>query len=288
MGLDVEKISITASDGYMLGATVYRATESTAVLIINGATAVPQGFYRRFAEFIRSKGITVITYDFRGMGESAPQSLKAYAATCSDWGLLDIPAVLKWTKEYLKPESIYFVGHSAGGQQAGLLEDASSIDAMVTISAQSGYWRLQGGNQKLAVWLSTYILIPLSIRLFGYFPWSKLGSAMDLPRNVASQWAKWCRHPKYILGDSSLPLERYKKFVAPVLAYSIDDDDWGTATAVDAMMLEGYPNVERRHIVPAEYGIKKMAHMGFFRQQAEPLWSEVYSWLSEKNNRLVD
>jgi len=83
------------------------------------------------------------------------------------------------------------------------------------------------------------------------------------------------------LSDTSLPLERYKNFLAPVLAYSIDDDDWGTAASVDSMMLNAYSNVERRHIAPADYGIKKLGHMGFFRKGSEPLWQEVFEWLQQ-------
>lgn len=275
----VENVHIQTADGETLGGTLYRASNTHSVLIINGATGVPQGFYRRFAAFMQAKGITTLTYDFRGVGDSAPKNLKHYKAKCSDWGLYDIPAALNWVKENLYPEKIYFVGHSSGGQQAGLLEDPSRVNAMVTLSAQNGNWRLQGGGQKLGVLLNTFIVIPLLTRVFGYFPWSKLGNSVDLPPNIALQWAKWCRHPEYLLGDSSLPLERYQQFSAPVLAYSIDDDNWGTAEAVDSMMLAAYKNVDREHIVPSEHGIKHMGHMGFFRKEAESLWQDVFDWL---------
>ena len=65
-----------------------------------------------------------------------------------------------------------------------------------------------------------------------------------------------------------------------MLAYSIDDDKWGTRRAVDAMMA-AYPNVERRYIDPARYGIKKLGHLGYFRPVARDTWAEGIEWLEQ-------
>ena len=109
-------------------------------------------------------------------------------------------------------------------------------------------------------------------------PWSWVSSAEDLPKHVALEWSGWCRNRNYLLGDDTLPLDRYQRFDAPVLAYSFDDDNWGTARAVDAMM-SAYPNLERRHAVPTDYGLEAIGHFGYFRPQAKALWSEGLAWL---------
>jgi predicted alpha/beta hydrolase len=114
--------------------------------------------------------------------------------------------------------------------------------------------------------------------LFGYFPWSRFAAGEDLPAGVALEWARWCRNRDYLLGDETLPLQRYEAFDAPVLAYSIEDDDWGTPRAVDDMM-RAYANVARRHLVPPDYGLDKLGHMGFFRKGSEAIWDEVIAWL---------
>jgi predicted alpha/beta hydrolase len=148
---------------------------------------------------------------------------------------------------------------------------------MVTLSAQSGHWRLQGGEQKLVVWLHTHVTLPLLSRVCGYMPMKAVGAGEDMPAGVASEWARWCRHRDYVLGDPTLPLDRYAAFTAPVLAYSIDDDKWGTPPSVDAMM-RAYPSVERRHIIPSQHGLDRVGHMGFFRPTSRPLWHEVIDW----------
>jgi len=276
-----ETVRISTADGYVLGGTLLRAADSKRVVIIHGATAVPHLFYRRFAEFLQSRGLTVLLYDFRGVGASAPDSLKGFKAKCSDWGMLDMPATVSWVQATLEAERIYFVGHSAGGQQAGLLEDPDKVDAMLTVCAQSGYWRLQGGWEKLNVMLQVFLIIPLLVRIVGYLPWSRFAKAEDLPAGVALQWARWCRHRDYLHRDQSLPLQRFKQFSAPVLAYSIDDDKWGTTEAVDALTVSSYPHAERRHIVPAVYDVDRLGHMGYFRKGSEALWREAVDWLAQ-------
>jgi predicted alpha/beta hydrolase len=189
-----------------------------------------------------------------------------------------MPAMVDWIGRELAPKRLFAIGHSFGGQALGMIENAERIDAMVGVSAQSGYWGVQGGREPAKVRLIVTAIIPLLSRLVGYFPWSWFANGADLPRGVALEWARWCRNPDYLLGDDSLPLERYKQFTAPVLAYSIEDDDWGTRRAVDDMM-RAYPNVTRRHIAPADYGLSRLQHMGFFRDGSEPLWREAIEWL---------
>ncbi|MEM9058342.1 MAG: alpha/beta fold hydrolase [Pseudomonadota bacterium] len=277
MTADPQPVEITAADGYALGGTLFATDGADTVVIVHPATAVPQGFYRRFAAHIQQRGWTVLTYDFRGIGASAPESLKGFAGQASDWGLLDMPAALRWAERELTPRRVFFVGHSAGGQQAGLIDTPDSVTAMVTVSAQSGFWGYQGGVEKLRVLIVMGLVVPVLARAAGYLPWSRLAAGEDLPRNAALEWARWCRSPRYLLGDAALPLHRYANFRAPVLAYSIDDDDWGTARSVDAMM-RAYPNLERRHLVPAQHGLKKLGHMGYFRQGSEALWDEAIEW----------
>jgi len=271
---------IVAADGYPLAATLYRGSSNGTVVLINSATAVPRRFYQRLASWLQQNGWTAVTYDYRGIGDSKPASLRGFAARMRDWAFLDMTAMVDWVSVEFSPCRLFAIGHSFGGQTLGLIENASRIDAMVGVSAQSGYWAVQGGREPARVRLIVTVLIPLLSRLVGYFPWSWFASGADLPKHVALEWAGWCRNQHYLLDDESLPLERYARFRAPVLAYSVEDDDWGTRRAVDAMM-RAYPNVTRRHIAPAEYGLPRLEHMGFFRDGSQPIWRELVEWLEE-------
>jgi predicted alpha/beta hydrolase len=278
----VEPAVIPAVDGFALAATRYEpATNPTrTVVVISSATAVPQRYYRSFATFLAEQGYTTITYDYRGIGGSRPTSLRGFAAGARDWALLDMAGVVDWAYASYAPGRLFLVGHSYGGQTAGLLPNGHRVDAMVTSSSQSGYWALQGGFQKAAVAFHTHVTLPVLARLFGYVPWSKFSSAEDLPKAFALEWAAWCRRPGYLLDDHTLPLERFAQFQAPVLALSFADDTWGTREAVDAMM-RAYPRVERRHIAPAGVGLPAIGHFGFFRPQSAALWPDIVAWLEK-------
>lgn len=277
--MQVSQITIPARDGFALAGTVYRHDAATdRAVIISSATAVPQRFYRHYARALADEGYIAVTYDYRGIGGSRPATLRGFDATMRDWGLLDMAGVVDWARLQLGAERIFVAGHSAGGQVAGLLDNSSAIDGMLTFSAQSGHWRLQGGEQKAMVAFHVYLTLPLLSSIFGFVPWSRLGSAEDLPKGAALEWSRWCRDPEYLLGDDTLPLDRYRDFVAPVLAYSFDDDKWGTKRAVDAMM-SAYPHVERRHVAPSDVGLNSIGHFGYFRQDSERLWREGIDWL---------
>jgi predicted alpha/beta hydrolase len=271
---------VVAADGYELATSFFDGGSTDTFVLINSATGVPRRFYRRFATYVQRQGWHALTYDYRGVGDSKPDSLRGFKGSMRDWALLDMTAMVSWIEREISPGRLFVVGHSFGGQTPGMIENAHAIDAMVGVSAQSGHWAVQGGREPARVRLIVTVVIPLLSQLFGYFPWSRFARGEDLPKGVALEWARWCRNPNYLLDDGTLPLYRYESFAAPVLAYSIGDDDWGTRRAVDDMM-RAYRNVSRRHIEPADYGLERLQHMGFFREGAEPIWREVIEWLSD-------
>src|SRR3954467_9401113 len=99
-GLDdvfIDDITVPATDGYPLAATLFlpRGAKRHAVLI-NSATAVPRKLYRGFAGYLAQRGCAVLTYDYRGTGDSRPQartgdkpkSLAGFKASMSDCAAL--------------------------------------------------------------------------------------------------------------------------------------------------------------------------------------------------------
>ena len=270
--MTIERLRIPARDGHELAGTLYRPPDRDLeqVTIIHSATAVPRRFYEAFARYLAHHGMSVVSYDYRGIGGSKPESLRGFQARAEDWVLQDMAGVLDWVQAELTPRRIGHVGHSFGGQTPGLLPNGHLIDAMVTVSAQTGYWNMQRGFERWNVGFHVHVTLPLFARVLGYVPWSAFSKAEDLPRGVALQWARWCRSPGYLFDDPGLPLDRYADFSTPILAYSVEDDDWGTAPAVDAVHRH-YPDVTRKHIDPKRAGLPPVGHFGFFRSRSEPL-----------------
>ncbi len=75
----IDDITFPAEDGYALGATLFlpRGAKQHAVLI-NSATAVPRKIYRKFATYLAHRGSAVLTYDYRGVGDSRQRAMIGY------------------------------------------------------------------------------------------------------------------------------------------------------------------------------------------------------------------
>src|SRR5947209_5475061 len=212
-GLDdvfVDDIRFPATDGYLLGATLYlpRRARRQAILI-NSATAVPRQFYQGFASYLARRGSAVLAYDYRGIGGSRqrsptdvnrPRSLAGFNASMSDWAARDVTAAVAWMRERYKSMPLNYIGHSFGGQALGLLANNSDISRALLIAAQAGYWKLMAAPERFRVYaVLNFAGRPLT-RLLGYTPgWTGLGH--DLPKAVFLEWVDWVMSERYMFSD---------------------------------------------------------------------------------------
>lgn len=67
-----ESFWITCKDGYQLAAQFYPAQEKKAEypILICPATGITKNFYHSFATWLSQQGYNVLSFDFRGIGES--------------------------------------------------------------------------------------------------------------------------------------------------------------------------------------------------------------------------
>ena len=280
---------VPARDDYPLGVTHFCSAgpgKPPGVVLFNSATAVPQSFYGECARFFARQGYDVYTYDYRGIGKSAPESLWGFDASVQTWAEKDISAVIHFVRNRHPDLDFTYFAHSIGGQILGLVDSASQIDRAIFVSSQSGYWKLQGGNQKYAVWGFTHLVFPVLARAVGYLPWSRFASGEDLPKDAALQWASWCRSPNYLFDDPTLDgLEGYQRLDRPILAYCIADDDWGTRKSVQAMVGRyTASDVEYRDVHPSQFGFKSLGHFGYFKRGRESLWQDALDWIQVRQN----
>ncbi len=276
----VTKTTIRAEDGFELGATITQPPwPALATLVIHGATAVRQSYYEAFARRAAIRGgLRVITYDYRGIGESRPASLVGFRATMTDWAKLDARAVLREAHDRWA-DPIVMLGHSFGGQLVGLVDECRDLAGAAMIASQFGWWGHWRGLDMLRMAAYWYVLIPSVSTAFGYLP-GKAGLGVDLPRGVAAEWAAWCRHPKYLAGHHPDARDRYAAFDAPTLMLSFTDDSYAPESSVLALRrkLKAAPVVHRR-IDPREVGATRLGHFGFFaKERRNDLWEEVLSF----------
>jgi predicted alpha/beta hydrolase len=275
-----ERLRLTAADGYALAALRYRSTvKPRAHLVVGGATAVPQGFYKRFAEHAARRGFDVLTLDYRGIGQSAPASLKGFRMDYLDWGRLDLAAGIQAMQTDGVP--LYVVGHSYGGHALGLLPRPESVDGAWTFATGAGWHGWMPPLERLRVLFMWRVLGPVWTRMAGYLPWSKLGMGEDLPLDVYRQWRDWCRHPRYFFDDPRMQAvtQRFDDVRFPIVAVNALDDAWAPPASRDAFMA-GYRNSAVRSVTidPRQNQLGAIGHMGYFRPKAKPLWDEALDW----------
>jgi predicted alpha/beta hydrolase len=287
----IDDITFPAVDRYSLGATLFlpRGAKRHAVLI-NSATAVPHKIYRGFAGYLAGRGCAVLTYDYRGTGDSRQKSLVGYnqvkslvgfKASMSDWAALDATAAVAWMRERYKNLPLTYVGHSFGGQALGLLANNSEVSRALLIAAQAGYWKLMASPERYRVYAKlNFFGIPLT-RLLGYAPgWGGLGE--DLPKGVFEQWVGWVMNERYLLGDAKLgALQNFAKYQGALRALCFSDDPWATRPAVE-LLCSGFTAAkpEILMVTPADAGAAKIGHLGFFRpEHRDTLWRGAAEWL---------
>jgi predicted alpha/beta hydrolase len=286
-----DDITFPAADGYLLGATLYlpRGAKRHAVLI-NSAAAVPRKFYRGFASYLARRGCAVLTYDYRGTGDSRlksltaydqPRSLVGFKASMSDWAALDVTAAVAWMRERYKNLPLNYVGHSFGGQALGLLANNTEVSRALFIAAQAGYWKLMAAPERYRVYaMLNFVGVPLT-RLMGYTPgWTGLG--LDLPKGVFLQWVGWVTSERYMFDDPNLKaLENFPHYRGALRALCISDDPWATRPAVE-LLCSGFTSIQPdiQTITPADAGAVRIGHFGFFKpEHRDTLWRGAAEWI---------
>ncbi|MGO3123186.1 MAG: alpha/beta hydrolase family protein [Advenella sp.] len=290
-----QPIQIITTDGYQLQANLWRLAQINShrpVVIINSATSVRCRYYDRFAQALHARGCTVLTYDYRGIGDSKYGSLRGLAAGWLDWGQADFEAVLQYVHTHFCNSPIYVVGHSIGGFLIGLAPSSHLIKRIFTMGAQYAYWRDYARRSRTSMFLQWHVVMPLLTKAFGFVPARRLGWMEDTPKGVAMDWAGMGprfersigrKYGKTVAEMSVLPA-RFGQVEASVLALGVSDDPFGTPAALDRV-LDYYSGCERYHlrISPASIEHEKIGHFAFFHSRfVDSLWPIAFDWLLEE------
>ena len=279
----MKTIEVITEDGTAITASLFTpAINIKAGVIINSATAVPRGYYRAFSEYLCERGFLVITYDYRGIGDSQKLPWRDASQTMQAWGEQDFNGVLNWGCEHYPTFKWHCIGHSVGGQLVGLAKDNYKLTSVYNVAAQSGNWRNWERSNRPKLILMWYVLTPVLTRLLGFLPGFLVGG-QRLPKKVAQQWAQWCRHPDYMVDEKGLQLRPYfSSFTKPMKFIQIaDDHDFAPLKAVQQL----YQFYDQAHsslevLEPNLFGRKKVGHFGFFKKTSnQGFWQHVQSWL---------
>lgn len=282
MRLDPHDLPVRARDGFALSARLFPVEAPRAAVLISSGTGFPKGFYERFARHMQARGLTALTYDFRGIAASRPDDLAAMQMDYPDWGRLDMPAALDELAEAAPGLPLVHVGHSVGGHFVGFMDNHDRIRRHAFVSVGSGYWGKHHRSYNPLELFFWFGFGPWSLARRGYVKGGGLWGGTDLPRGVWQTWRRWCLNPRYFadeLADRLRPHD-FEGVTAPIRSWIFTDDPIANPrTAPD--MLAVYPQAPSEMIVrsPADHGVGRIGHEGAFRRGMEPLWDEIADWL---------
>jgi predicted alpha/beta hydrolase len=283
-------ITITCQDKVVLGGHLWRTQAATCLglVVINAATGVLARYYHYYARFLTAAGFDVLTYDYRGIGNSRPRSLRGCGYRWRDWGQLDFDAAIRFADQHRRSDPLLVVGHSVGGFLPGLAESGPLVDRMLTVGAQYAYWPDYAPDRRLSLLLKWHIAMPAITLVFGYFPGRRLGWLEDLPAGVANEWSfKRARTERsYPSSSRAAVLQCFASFRAPILAIVVSDDELGTAQAI-RRTLTYYSGSDRSEVLvsPHTYNVDSIGHFGLFHARfANTFWADTLCWLRDGIN----
>ena len=279
----MKELKVTATDGFTLSGRLFEPEKSNGkLLLINSATGVKQQVYFSFSKFLAENGFVVITYDYRGIGESKPPKMKGFEASMRMWGTHDYAAITSWIKNEYADYEKYCLGHSVGALILGMNPDSTIFKEFIFIATQKAYV----GNLRLKTRLEAFVgfglLQPISTSFFGYFPAHRFGLGESLPSGSAYDWRTLILNKKSTnkLLESTFNISKELSQKAFVL--QIEDDKWVTVEGVQNLLSETYPNLkaEMRYVKVSESEAGNIGHINFFRSYNKKLWNIILNEIS--------
>ena len=280
MNLKMHMLNLDTYENRKICCQIFENGSSNVILIIASAMGVKQSFYKNFSEFAETNGISVITFDYSGIGNSLNGNIKSYRDSLYSWGNRDLEAVIKYSIKKFPNHKKVIIGHSVGGQLIGLAPSSIHLDKIILISAQSGFWGFWKGIDKVKMFLNWYLLFPTLTYFIGYMPSKRFSKMENLPANVAKEWAKWCRNPNYLFDYFSEEKTFFNKIKCAVTSISFDDDFFAPKKSVD-WLNQKFQNVTliRKHFFPNDVNVTKIGHFDLFKSNFK---NSIWKFLLEE------
>lgn len=279
----MKELILKTPDHFPLSVKIFEPEMSNGkLLLINSATGVKQQIYFSFAKYLAEKGFTVITYDYRGIGESKPKKMNGFKASMRIWGTVDFKTVTDFIKkEYVRFDK-FCLGHSVGALILGMNADSQIFKKFIFVATQDAY--LGNLNFKVAVagLLGFGIALPIMTHFLGYFPANRFGLGESLPKGVAFDWQTLILNKKstkrlYETNEADFS----KNLYLPTFIIHAEDDSWVTQKGMRNLMKTTYPHLKTtyREVKISESDKGEIGHVNFFRSFNRGLWKIVLEQL---------
>ncbi len=284
-------IEIETTDHTKLAGIFYPCFDCSSAVLICSATGFGQKSYKDFAQWLNKEGFAVLTFDYRGTGDSLfGMHIKNSRAKKHQWGQLDMAAALSYLDRRHPNIPLQVVGHNGAGILMGLMPNHSLISSAVSVGESTLYVPQMAGIAQFSANLFFNVYIPFCLSLFKYVPLRCFGWELDIPAGVAKQWTSWSLQPGHIRNSFGIDIKKhfYRNFQSPILVLSTGKDPVAGKTGIEDMSdLYRSARIEYKKVVPKNYGFKKIGHLDFFQPKYEKLWPIISDWLKAPERQTI-
>lgn len=279
---NVNVVTFTANDGRQLTGDLYSGPDPKIGVLISAGTGFPRRFYRHVAAWLAERGAIVLTYDYRGIGDSGAENLQKSEIDYPDWGKLDLAAAIDALEAQATDLPLVHLAHSVGGHFLGLAENQHKLHRHAFVSVGTGYF---GGHHLRNLPLEFYfwwVFGGYCLARYGYIKPVGGWKGEALPPRVFKTWRRWAHKPDYFASEigSVLTPDNFDEVTSQIRSWIFSDDPIATKKS-SASLLSCYPNADSEIVFkhPTEYGLSRIGHEGAFRKGNETLWGDIWEYL---------
>ncbi|MFC5061937.1 alpha/beta fold hydrolase [Actinomycetospora atypica] len=243
--------------------TVWPAADPAApAYVVVPAMGMRASFYAPLLQALARGGVHAGVLELRGhQRAAAPLPGRRYDFGYADL-VEDLSAAVLAVREKWPDARVVTLGHSFGGHVATAQAaahpaagDPARPDALALVATGSVAWRAWG---RLAPWhlLRSQALLVLTT-VVGHFPGQRVGFAGREARTQMTEWARWSRTGRFVVGSSSgaagLDVDAGAARVdVPVLAVSFEGDPLAPRSTTTALagLFTGAPVTLEHHALP--------------------------------------
>ncbi|MGW3626418.1 alpha/beta hydrolase family protein [Streptomyces sp. NPDC000880] len=226
---------VTAPDGARLTVRALSQTDPAApVLVVLPAMGMIARHYVPFARALHKRGMTVVTTDLRGHGESLPIPARGVRFGYREIVEHDIGAVLNEAAKAFPHAPVLLLGHSLGGQlgvvHCGLFQPR--LAGVVLVASGSAWYRTFGLPTGLRRLMLSQLYV-VGAALLGYWPGERLGFGGRESARLMRDWARQLRTGRFRVKGACADYELALRTVElPVLAVDVENDELAPPRAV--------------------------------------------------------
>ncbi len=274
-----QTVTFETEDGVELVGQLYTPPHPPfAIVVLCGATGVPQGYYTHFATWLaEERGLAVLTFDYRDMGRSARGHVRRSSANMADWAIPDAEAARAHAGRLFPDVPLWVIGHSLGTFLLPAQKNVGQIARIIGVATGWVHYTDHPWPYRAIVLMFWFGLGPLLTRLLGYMPGKLLGFGADMPAGVYWQWRKWCTTRDSYRRDIGRNLPGWNSGNLPEQTrfFSLADDEM-TPSICTMRLARAYNLAPHTVIDPKKHGLARVGHLAFFARRNKVLWPLIF------------